>query len=109
MLLNANLAYLEPNKVRDYLLSPNHTVGRFKSVVFTALGYTQENWPLLRDDLLMLARTRGAVIGQNSVYGQKYEVSGRLIGPNGRSAQFMTVWLVRPEEPAPKFVTAFPG
>ena len=79
-----------------------------ESVVFTTLGYTQENWPLLRDDLLMLARTREAVIGQNSVYGQKYEVSGQLIGPNGRSAQFTTVWLVRPEEPAPKFVTAFP-
>ena len=50
-----------------------------ESVVFTALGYTQENWPLLRDDLLMLARTREAVMSQNSVYGQKYEVSGQPI------------------------------
>ena len=44
---------------------------RHKSVVFTALGYTQENWPLLCDDLLMLAQTRETVVGQNSVYGQK--------------------------------------
>ena len=77
--------------------------------MFTSLGYTQENWPLLRDDLLMLARIREAVIGQYSVYGQKYEVGGQPIGPNGRSARFTPVWLVRPEEPAPKFVTAFPG
>ena len=63
MLPNADLAYMEPSKVRDYLLSPSQAVGRFKSVVFTSLGYTRENWPLLRDDLLMLARTRDLATG----------------------------------------------
>jgi hypothetical protein len=109
MLPNSALAIIEPSKVRDYLLSQSHPVGRFKSVVFTAIGYTQENWQILRDDLLALARSGVAVPGQVSTYGQKYEVSGKLTGPNGRAASFTTVWLVRRDAPAPRFVTAFPG
>ena len=109
MLANAALAIVEPSKVREYLLSQSHPVGRFKSVVFTAIGYTQENWQILRDDLLALARSGVAVPGQVSPYGQKYEVSGKLTGPLGRAASFTTVWLVKPDDPAPRFVTAFPG
>jgi hypothetical protein len=55
MLPNAKRALVAPNKVRDYLLSPSHPVGRFKAAVFAALGYTQENWERLRDDLLAIA------------------------------------------------------
>ncbi len=109
MLPNAALAFVEPSKVRDYLLSQSHPVGRFKSVVFMAIGYAQDNWQILRDDLLDLAQSGVASLGQCSPYGQKYEVSGNLIGPNGRAASFRTVWLVRPDDPAPRFVTAFPG
>ncbi|MFI5307497.1 MAG: DUF6883 domain-containing protein [Polyangiales bacterium] len=38
----AELAIVDPEKVRDYLLSPTHPVGKFKSVFFAALGYTEE-------------------------------------------------------------------
>lgn len=39
---NAELACIEPEKIRDYLLSPTHPIGRFKAMVFTtALGYNQ--------------------------------------------------------------------
>ena len=57
MLPNAALAFVEPSKVRDYLLSQSHPVGRFKSVVFMAIGYAQDNWQKLRDDLLVLAQS----------------------------------------------------
>jgi hypothetical protein len=109
MLPGAEQAFIEEAKVRDYLLSSTHPIGRFKSVVFEALGYTHENWPLLAADLLSLARRGLAISGQTSPYGDKYEVSGTLQGPNGRTARFTTVWLVRPEGGFPRFVTAFPG
>ena len=102
-------AYIEPAKVRDYLLSATHPVGRFKAVVFEALGYNVEDWAKLRDDLLSLARTMEAIPGQTSAFGQKYEVSGTLRGPNGREARFTSVWLVPIGEAPPKFITAFPG
>ena len=108
MLPNAHLAVIDPSKVRDYLLSPSHPIGRFKSAVFVALGYSQENWQVLHDDLFALAQRDAAVPGQASPYGRKFEVSGKLTGPSGRARQITTVWLMKPEEAAPKFVTAFP-
>jgi hypothetical protein len=102
-------ASIDPAKVRDYLLSPVHPVGRFKAVVFQALGYTTEEWEKLRDDLLLLANTTAAVPGQTSTFGQKYQVSGTLRGPNGREGKFTCVWLVPVDCEAPRFITAFPG
>jgi hypothetical protein len=39
----AENALVDAEKVRDYLLSPLHPVGRFRAVFFAGLGYTQEN------------------------------------------------------------------
>ena len=71
MLPNPERAFVAPNKVRDYLLSPSHPVGRFKATVFVALGYTQENWERLRDDLLTIARTGSASTGQLAHSGRR--------------------------------------
>jgi len=108
MLPAVERAHIDPAKVRDYLLSPIHPVGRFKAVVFQALGYRAEEWEKLRDDLLALARTTEAIPGQASTFGQKYEASGTLRGPNGREARFTSVWLAPAGEEAPRFITAFP-
>ena len=108
MLPHSEHALVPPDKVRDYLLSPSHPVGRFKATVFVALGYSQENWEVLRDDLLMIARIGSTAPGQPSRFGQKFEVSGTLVGPSGRSGEFTTVWLLRTGENVPRFVTAFP-
>lgn len=101
-------ATIDPGKVRDYLLSPSHPIGRFKAEVFVALGYSHERWEELRDDLLALARTGTAVAGQPSPHGMKYEVDGILALWSGRSSSFRTIWLVRTGEESPRFVTAFP-
>lgn len=108
MLPSAEHAQIDPAKVRDYLLSPTHPVGRFKAVIFQALGYDAQQWQKLRDDLLALARTADATTGHASAFGQKYEISGTLRGPNGREAKFTCVWMVPLEGSAPRFITAFP-
>ena len=41
LLPGADRAIVDAAKVRDYLLSPEHPVGRFKAVFFGALGYTR--------------------------------------------------------------------
>ena len=109
MFPGAQHAVVEPAKIRDYLLSTSHPVGRLKAVVFFSLGYTTEDWVKLRDDILSLARNGEARLGQQSQYGQKYEVSGTLQGPNGRARGITTVWLVPVSDNRPKFITAFPG
>ena len=40
---NAARAIVDEAKVRDYLLSPEHPVGRFKARVFRAAGYERDN------------------------------------------------------------------
>lgn len=109
MLPNRERAVIDAAKVRDYLLSNAHPVGRFKAAVFLALGYSAEGWQGLQADLLALAQSGEATMGKSSPYGQKYEVSGILRGPNGRQAAFTTVWLIPAGESAPRFITAFPA
>lgn len=106
---NAERALIEDAKVRDYLLSPSHPVGRFKCAFFVALGFSGDEWPVLRDALLELARSGEAVPGQPSPFGQKFEVCGTLVGPGGRQASVVTVWLISSERDFAHFVTAFPG
>ena len=106
---NADRAVVEDAKVRDYLLSPTHPVGRFKSVFFAALGFSAGQWSLLRDALLELARTGDAIPGQVSHFGLKFEIHAILRGPSGRQADVVAVWMVSNGQDFPHFITAHPG
>ena len=53
---NAERAQIDPAKVRDYLLAPDHPDGASKARFFAALGFARARWPLLRDALLAVAR-----------------------------------------------------
>jgi hypothetical protein len=105
----AQRAVIAAAKIRNYLLSTSHPIGRFKAPFFARLGYTVADWRRLEQDLLGLADSGDAQPGRESPYGQKYEVRGTLNGPSGRSASVLTVWIVRFESDVPEFVTAFPG
>jgi hypothetical protein len=96
-------------KVRDYLLSPSHPVGRFKAQFFVALGYSQDRWSLLAADLRRQAADGTAQDGEASPYGRKFEVRGNLVGPSGRGAAVVTIWIILHGTDSPKFITAFPG
>ena len=104
----AERAVIEPAKIRDYLLSTSHPVGRFKAPFFASLGYTSANWRRLDEDLRDLAISGDAELGKDSPYGQKYEIRGTLRGASGRSARVLTVWIVRFGADVPQFVTAIP-
>ena len=48
---NADRAVIEPQKLRGYLLSRTHPVGRFKAIFFRSLGYSASRWQRLEADL----------------------------------------------------------
>ena len=102
-------AVVDRAKIRDYLLSMEHPIGRFKAAFFCALGYSRGEWERLREDLLEVARTGVAVEGRRNVFGQMYEVRGMLVGPSGRRANITTVWIIVHGDDSPQLVTAFPG
>ncbi len=107
ILSGVDRAVVDPAKIRVYLLSESHPVGRFKSVFFMALGYSAQAWEKLADDLRAHAVENEAVPTESNRYGQKYEVRGTLEGPGGRTV--VAVWIVLRGEDCPRLVTAFPG
>jgi hypothetical protein len=106
---NPDVAYVDPKKLWGYLLSRSHPVGRFKASFFGMLGYTQENWRLLEQQLLEIARSGEAELEQETPYGTKYRIRATIKGPSGTDAELITVWIVLAHEELPRFVTAFPG
>jgi hypothetical protein len=54
MYLDTTSAVIPTEKIRDYLLSEVHPVGRYKSAVFRALGYSADQWPVLERDVRAL-------------------------------------------------------
>ena len=96
-------------KVRDYLLSFEHPVGRAKARFFESLGFTRVEWRLLQVSLLQLSRDGEAELGTSTVFGQKYLVHGTIQGPTGETAAVVTVWIILTGETTPRLITAHPG
>ena len=46
---------------------------------------------------------------EKTEFGQKYEVRGVITGPQNRSVELVTVWIVLSGEEVPRFITAYPG
>ncbi|HET9482161.1 MAG TPA: adhesin, partial [Candidatus Polarisedimenticolia bacterium] len=90
----ADRAVIESAKVRDYLLSSVHPVGRFKAAFFRSLGYSESDSRVLEADLRSLARSGEAEPAGESEFGTKYQVAGSLTGPSGGQAEVVTVWVV---------------
>ena len=105
----AERAFVDPAKVRDYLLNPHHPVGYAKARGFSAQGFTRRRWPLLYRALVELAMDGEAETGEPATDVRKYTVRGAVTGLTGREEQIVSAWIVLKGEDFPRLVTAFPG
>ena len=106
---NAEHAVVDESKVRDYLLSLEHPVGRFKARVFRAAGYDHQNWWRLQDDLLALAQTMDVTQTTEDQFGRRFIGRGQLAAPAGQPLTIVTVWLIPSRSAAPRLITAYPA
>ncbi len=106
---NSQTAEIPIEKVRDYLLSMTHLVGRYKAVYFASIGFDSDSPELLETAIRELIESEPAVSVDKTEYGQKYLVRGFIKGPNGRTSMLETVWIVLNSAMHPKFITAYPG
>lgn len=106
---DAELAYVEEQKVTGYLLAFGHPDGHDKAVYFSGFGFRPEEWRQLADALLEHAATGELVEQEETPFGVQYAVEGPLRAPDGRWPSVRSVWEERPEGRGPRLVTAYPG
>jgi hypothetical protein len=95
---NAERAFIEIAKLRDYSLSPQHKEGRHNARVFaSALGLdaSDAEWPGER--LKEAVREQECQLGKNTPYGQRYLLDFGL-RRDQKAARLRSVWNVRPGE-----------
>ena len=108
MKLSQTETLIAPDKLRDYLLSPSHPEGRTKAAYLARLGYSQENWARLEEDLRQQHLSHEAIPSRLSAYGRKYEILAPVTGPSGLTAWIRSIWIVRTQEDRARLVTLVP-
>lgn len=97
---------IAPEKLTHYFLKwrPEHDKSKFLELA----GYTLENWQQLLDDIRSQILPIEAELICKTIYGDMYEIRGKLVGPNGVSIKIVTVWMVEYKSRQTKFITLFP-
>jgi uncharacterized protein len=105
---NAHRAVVDPEKLRDYVLSSDHEHGRHKARVFlSALGIDRDNWEYLREQIvagLVAAEVSEVRTGR---YGLRYSVPMLIDGLNGQTHEVITGWIIEQEGAPPRLTTAY--
>jgi len=100
-------ATIDPRKVTDYCLSPDHEDGQHKAHVFrSALGLTFDDADALLAALKQAAAAGEAVLGKLDRYGQRYTIDFDFTGPAG-TATIRSAWIIGANESVPRLVTCF--
>jgi filamentous hemagglutinin len=106
-LIGANRARIDPRKLTDYALNPNHPVGGNKAKVFdSALGYNQSNSEGLLQQLQRGVMQNTPVPGKVDSFGARFTVDIPVTGPSG-SATVRTGWILKPGSTTPEMTTLF--
>ena len=101
-------AIIDPLKIRDYILSTEHALGRFKAAFFNKMGYTKENWEQFLYDIRNSHLALNAEPIEKTIYGQKYKIDGAIKGPNGKIIICRSIWIILEGENIPRFITIYP-
>jgi hypothetical protein len=109
ILPNAERAITKSEKLQNYILSSEHSIGRSKATFFRKIGYLPSNWEAFKKDLKKLIQSQDAVESETFKFGIKYTVKGPLNSPSGETIQVLTVWVILKGEEFPRFVTAYSG
>lgn len=101
-------ATIPEEKFTKYLLNKEHPKGKDKAIAFErALGYTQDNYHKLINNIKDNVNKYNAVEKGNNGYGKQYEVLMSLVGENNKVANVKTAWIIDDETKETKFVTAY--
>jgi len=78
---NVDHAIVEQGKLKGYLLSEVHPVGRFNARFFASLGFTADNWRELETALRSQHLPESATPGPVETFGQSFTIRAIRKGP----------------------------
>jgi len=99
-------ALISDEKLTRYLLAPKKR--NDKSKWLANAGYVPETWSILKNDLKTQVLPRDASLAESSSYGETYKIRTRLKGPNGKTLEVCTIWMVEKATETTKFITMYP-
>ena len=101
-------AYIPLLKIRDYLLSETHPIGRSQAKFFRSLGFNETNINLLKQGLLNITYTEDVKESVSTMHGVKYVIDGLLYTPEEKAIKVRTIWIIDKGQTRPRFVTTYP-
>jgi hypothetical protein len=98
--------FIARRKISEYLLvcRPEDD----KSAFLARAGYVPDEADRLLADLRTQLLPLEARLLEGGEYGMKYEIRGKLTGPNGRSLRVVSIWMIEHAGGRAKFVTLYP-
>ncbi|TRU84144.1 MAG: hypothetical protein EWV76_05750 [Microcystis novacekii Mn_MB_F_20050700_S1] len=108
LLPNRENAFIQPEKLTNYLLSETHSIGKSKAKFFRELGFNEKNVTLLEQELSKIVKNQDITEVINTEHGTKYIIIGTINTPKNKSVAILTVWIIDLGKDTPRFVTARP-
>jgi hypothetical protein len=113
---NVDRAQVDPRKLADYSMNPDHPQNNGKARAWATVGYDVTNMAQRREDGAQLGQLisrdllpdgRVALV-RSTPDGDHYRVVNGFTGPNGRPGTLVTCWRLPPGELAePRLLTAW--
>jgi len=108
LILNADRAIIAPEKLRDYLLNPDHRRGSSKARLLLSCGYRAEAWQVLETHLRSQHLTIDYTATKNNAFGRRFEIRANLATPSGRTIIFRSIWQIDDGTEVPRLITMYP-
>ena len=105
-LVGANRAIIDPRKLTEYALNPNHPVGGNKARVFERLGFNQGNAGDLMQQLRTGVMENTPTPGKVDQFGARFTVDIPVVGPQGAGI-VRTGWIFKAGSKIPELTTLF--
>jgi hypothetical protein len=102
-------ATLDDRKITHYLMDLTNPSGVGKPKFFMARGFTRSNWVQLKRALLEHPHRNQVSDQKTNRHGEKYKVRCSLLNPDNTNPCVVSIWIIQPSDPFPRFVTAYPS
>lgn len=102
-------AFIDPRKLTDYALSPDNPKGKNKALMFERhLGYTQNNYQSLLDQVQAKAFEAEAIPQQEDQYGRRYQTDLEIQGAQPGQQEIVRIgWIIPPDSKKARLVTVY--